>query len=299
MKSRAKASEDSRARHVPPYAGRRAVLATMHGKEAAIAPILLDRLGLVVVTAQDLDTDAFGTFTGEVPRAGSMRDAAIAKARLGMAATGLPIGIASEGSYGPHPHLPLVPGGIELMVLVDDERHIVVSESLVEHKPVHAHAFASTGDGLGAFLERIGFPAHAVTVKAADPLFDVGPIFKGVRDREELGSAITRCAVQSLDGRALVQADMRAHMNPTRMASLVRLASAFAERVACMCPACGMPGFGQVDVDTGLPCAGCGESTRLACQRVFGCVACAQRETRPRDDGRTHADPAHCPLCNP
>jgi hypothetical protein len=50
-----------------------------------------------------------------------------------MVATGLPIGIASEGSYGPHPHVPLMARGIGLMVLVDDTRGIVASEVMVEH----------------------------------------------------------------------------------------------------------------------------------------------------------------------
>jgi hypothetical protein len=99
-------------RQVGPYAGERAVIATMHGKEAAVAPVLLARLGLVVTTAANLDTDALGTFTGEIPRAGTIREAAISKARLGMTATGLPIGIASEGSYGPHPNIPFIPGGV-------------------------------------------------------------------------------------------------------------------------------------------------------------------------------------------
>ena len=67
-----------------PYAGQRCVLATMHGKETAIAPVLLGRLGLVVTTAPNIDTDALGTFTGEIPRAGTIREAAVAKARLGM-----------------------------------------------------------------------------------------------------------------------------------------------------------------------------------------------------------------------
>lgn len=80
-----------------PYVGSRVVLANMHGKDTAIAPVLRARLGLVVTTAPDLDTDVLGTFTGEIPRAGTIRE--VAKARLGMAATGLPIGIASEGSY--------------------------------------------------------------------------------------------------------------------------------------------------------------------------------------------------------
>lgn len=282
-----------------PYAGCRAVLATMHGKEAAIAAILFDRLGLSVCTAPDLDTDVLGTFTGEIPRAGSMRDAAIAKAKLGMAATGLPVGIASEGSYGPHPHLPFVSGGIELMVLVDAARGIVIADSLVEDAPVFHHAYARSFDELGAFLERSRFPGHALIVQAAESPMAASPIYKGLRGRDELASAIVHCAAHSHDGRALIQSDMRAHMNPTRMTTLRRLATTFAERVATPCPACGVPGYGQVDVETGLPCADCGAPSTLVSHQVFGCTGCEHRERKPRPDGRTYADPARCPQCNP
>jgi len=50
-----------------------------------------------------VDTDQFGTFTGEVARTGAPADAARAKARLAMSVTGLPYGLASEASYGPLP----------------------------------------------------------------------------------------------------------------------------------------------------------------------------------------------------
>lgn len=53
-----------------PYQGRRATLATKHGKLALIGPVMFRRLGLEVETA-DVDTDVLGTFSGEVPRQGS------------------------------------------------------------------------------------------------------------------------------------------------------------------------------------------------------------------------------------
>jgi hypothetical protein len=281
------------------YAGHSAVLATMHGKEAAISAVLFDRLGLIVDTVPNLDTDVLGTFTGEVPRTGTIRETAIAKARLGMAASKLSIGIASEGSYGPHPHIPFVAGGIELMVLVDDSREIIVTEHLIEDTPIFDHAFAYPHDELGAFLNRIGFPDHALIVKAAEAGVAAGPVYKGLRSMEALALAISRCAAHSRDGRALIQTDMRAHMNPTRMATLRRLAAVFAERVATPCPACAMPGYGLVDVETGLPCEACGTPSIMVRHQVFGCVACEHRERRPRIDGRSHADPGHCPICNP
>lgn len=281
-----------------PYCGLHAVLATMHGKEAAIAPVLQSRLGLTVKTAPRLDTDALGTFTGEIPRAGTIREAAIAKARLGMEATGLAIGLASEGSYGPHPLIPFIPGGVELMVLVDDTRGIVVAEHLIDDAPTFAHIFAKDGDDITPFLDRVGFPHHALIVKPAEGNGH-GPIIKGVRTRDELDAAIASCGAHSQDGHALVQTDMRAHMNPTRMATLGRLASALAERLSSLCPACDAPGYGQVDVEAGLPCEWCGAPSVMVRHRVFGCVACAHREIRPRADSKTHANPGHCPQCNP
>lgn len=282
-----------------PYAGVRAVLATMHGKEAAIAPVLFHRLGLVVDTAPALDTDVLGTFTGEIPRVGNIRDAAIAKARLGMTATGWPIGIASEGSYGPHPHIPFMAAGVELLVLVDDTRSIVVSEHLVEDLPVYEHVFAESIDDLRGFLDRIKFPDHAVIVKPADSGIGEGSVKKGIRTTDDLASAIVQCSACSRDGKALIQTDMRAHMNATRMASLSRLASAFARRIATPCPACAMPGYGRVGTEIGLPCEDCGTPSIMARHRIFGCSTCEHSEKRPRPDGRTHAGPGCCPRCNP
>ena len=60
-------------------AGKIAVLATMHGKERVIAPLVETRLGLRVRLPGAFDTDRFGTFSGEVKRAGSQIEAARVK----------------------------------------------------------------------------------------------------------------------------------------------------------------------------------------------------------------------------
>jgi hypothetical protein len=228
-----------------------------------------------------------------------MRDAAIAKARLGMAASGLPIGLASEGSYGPHPQIPFVPGGVELMVLVDDIRGIVVSEHLVDDAPVYDHAVAAAGDETSALLDRVGFPDHALIVKPSQPEPGCHPVHKGLRSHQALATVMADCSGRSRDGRALVQTDMRAHMNPTRMKLIGRLAQRLCERLSTSCPACGMPGFGQVDVEAGLPCEWCGGPSLMVRHLIFGCVACDHRERRARSDGLSHADPGRCPECNP
>lgn len=281
------------------YAGRRAALATMHGKEFAITPALFDRLGVFVEVAIGIDTDALGTFTGETPRVGTMRDAAIAKARLGMAATGLTIGIASEGSYGPHPQMPFMAGGIELMVLADANRGIVVAEHLIDDAPVFDHAITRDLAAIEDFLRRVRFPDHALIARPNAGDWDSEPVRKGIRSMAALVDSIAECSIRSRDGQAFLQTDMRAHMNPTRMTTLRRLAIRLADRVASPCPACGSPGYGQIDVETGLPCEWCGAPSLMVRHLVFGCVCCNHREQRPRPDGHTHADPGQCPMCDP
>ena len=87
-----------------PYRGTQIALGTMHAKKRALATPLARLLGSNIIVPRDVDTDAFGTFTGKTERTGSMLDAARAKARLGTRIA-LPRRIASKESYGPHPHL--------------------------------------------------------------------------------------------------------------------------------------------------------------------------------------------------
>lgn len=43
----------------------------MHGKERVVGPVVERWMGLKVERAEDVGTDAFGTFTGEIARARS------------------------------------------------------------------------------------------------------------------------------------------------------------------------------------------------------------------------------------
>jgi hypothetical protein len=270
----------------------------MHGKEQAVAGPLVDRLGLLVEVPAGIDTDILGTFTGEVPRPGRIEEIAIAKARMGMAALGTRIGVASEGSYGPHPQIPFVAAGIEIMVMVDDENGIIVREKIIDENPVYDHVVAASLGDTHAFLRRVDFPRHALIVRPNAPVGESN-ILKGIASETALEGAIAESAAASSDLRAFVQTDMRAHMNPSRMHVIARLARRLADRVASACPRCTAPGFGVTGVVPGLPCKICGGPSTLTRSEILECAACDHAESRPRPDGLTHADPALCPSCNP
>lgn len=281
---------------IHPYQGQTVALATKHGKERAIAPALRASPGLQVQLA-GIDTDTLGTFTGEIERSGTPRETVLAKARLGVEQTGIPRGLASEGSFGPHPAAFLITAGHELLAFIDLDLGIEVIEQRLCLHTNCTQRTARDAVELHDFLTRARFPSHALIVRPNAGASQ--PLTKGLITYAELDGAIRRAARASTDGLALVETDMRAHCNPTRHRQIALLTRQLARRLTSRCPACHSPGWGVSDVVRGLACAWCDQPTQLVAREVHGCVACAHRERRPRADGLRKADPGQCDYCNP
>lgn len=281
--------------HALPYADELAALATKHGKAECIAPPLAE-VGLMVEVA-DVDTDVLGTFTGEVPRTASPLETAISKARLGMTATGLPLGLASEGSFGPHPAVPWITVDREIVVLVDDRRELVVAGIASSTDVVAASKALGPSEDLAALAAQADLPAHAVTVvpNQGPPR----PIHKGLRRVVDIEAAVIACAGASSDGLARVETDFRAHCCPRRREVIFEAASDLAERLATCCPACGSPGWGRMNVIVGVPCAWCAGAVDQVRAEIDSCPACQHRAERPVVARGAVADPGACPRCNP
>ena len=282
-----------------PYSGRQAVLATMHGKERAVSRAFKDRLDVDVVTPDAIDTDVFGSFSGEVQRRKGVRETAIDKARRGMELTGLSIGIASEGSFGRHPEIPMIPADMELIVLVDDERGLAIIETLISAETNYAHIEIERGAKIDEFLEQAMFPSHALIVRPNKSLYPADRVQKGIVTKDRLDDAIRTSIEYSLDGKAFLQTDMRAHVNTTRMIVLEKLANQLVKRLKVLCPTCHAPGFGVVDVRRGLPCGSCGMPTRWVLSEIYACECCGLTEERERRDGLQAVSPESCHRCNP
>jgi hypothetical protein len=274
---------------------RLAVIGTMHGKEAVIGP-RLTVLGLSWHVPADFDTDQFGTFTGEVKRAGTQLEAARQKARAAMALTGAPIGVASEGSFGPHPAIPFLHIGHELVILIDSEHDLeIVGTSTTTSPGVGRQSVQSVTEALEHAVAW-GFPDQGVIVRGSE---NSGPIRKDITNEAAIAEAVTELLHHSHDHRVFLETDLRAHRHRTRMEEIGKATDDLVARCLSYCPACATPGFGVVRTVAGLPCAGCGRPSELAAEEVLGCTRCGHEVTRPRSDGRTHADPGECTWCNP
>jgi len=280
------------------FAGKTAVLGTKHGKERVIRPILVDTLGLRVVTAESFDSDVFGTFTREVGRAGTAHETVRAKALAALEAMPTAaFAIASEGSFGPHPEIPFAAAGLELVMLIarDDTLALMGTDLTLETNysgcMIGSHTAART------FVERVGFPAHGViTMRVRDGAPSGDMITKDITDVDAVLREVDRLV--RADGAAWIETDMRADRNPTRMRSIERATAALALAAVSVCPRCDSPGFVVVDVRRGLACHDCGLPTSRPRAQILRCSGCRHVEERPIDGPRT-ASAATCDHCNP
>lgn len=294
------------------YLNKNAILATKHRKADALRLPLKAGLG-IKLRAYEIDTDKFGTFTGEIERQGSPIEAAVRKARLAMSKSGEKLAFASEGSFGPHPLVPYMAFSQEFLVLLDEELGIQVSESVLSTNTNFCHVEVHSIEEAEDFLRRAKFPSHALIVRPAN--FDTSfldsvrrivagkrvaePIYKGIHDREALASAILACRKVSIDGSVRIETDMRANMNPSRMRVLRALGIKLARRLRCTCPECGCPGFGMTGKEGVLPCEECGFPSDAHANEIHSCPRCGYSEAFPREDGFTSIEALFCQRCNP
>ncbi|MBD3814135.1 MAG: hypothetical protein IE917_18300 [Betaproteobacteria bacterium] len=273
-------------------AGRTAVIVTMHGKESVIEAGLAG-LGLRFLPPPLIDTDGFGTFSGEIPRAGSQRDALLAKAGAGLdAVADADFALASEGAFGPHPAYGFVPGGREQVVLLDrSSGQHVIGEDLTLDTNFASREARSMAEAQ-VFAERIGFPDHGLLLA---PPGGEGPFAKDIGDVARLDAAVT--ALLAEHGSVHLRTDMRAHRNPTRRRSIARAVADLALRLDQRCPDCSFPGWRGI-FRAGRRCGWCGTETLDSADRLYRCARCGFEQVEAIDPGRM-ADPVHCPSCNP
>lgn len=277
------------------YAGSEVALLTQHGKERVIAPVLEPALGCHVRLASGFDTDRLGTFTRDIPRLGSQLEAARKKARIGMELSGLPLGIASEGSFGPDPFVGFFAWNRELIVFIDNDRGLEIV-GMAQSRASFDHLLSDDWATIENFGRELDFPRQHLVVR---PENENDPrARKGVASWTALESVFKRARAESVSGRVFVETDGRAHANPLRRETIRRATEDLAAKIASLCPVCGTRGFWQVENIVGLPCESCGLPTNEIRAQVYGCLRCSHRTIQPIKD-RSYAKAGCCNYCNP
>jgi len=277
------------------YQGAQIALLTKHGKERVIAPILGKQCGAIVEHTDQFDTDQLGTFTGEVPRLMSQREAAREKAVLATKLTGLKVGLGSEGSSAVDPYIGLTPWHYEIIVLIDLNLSLAI-EGFATGAAIAAPQCTGEWQVALKFASLAGFPSHLLVVR---PFGEPAHLMrKGIGASSALEAAFYWACRSSAAQMATIENDMRAHCNPTRMGVIEKASLDLSAKINQRCPRCRVPGFSDFEKIAGLRCRDCGLPTRLPIAIKKRCGVC-QHEVTNSIHTPTFADPVRCDFCNP
>jgi hypothetical protein len=277
------------------FQGRKLHIVSKHQKETVIAPIISKALDVTCITADAIDTDVLGTFSGEISRDLTPIEAARKKCDMAFEHYNCDLAIASEGSFGPHPSLPFLNCNEELVLLVDRKNNLeIIGQSLSTNTNLNGRSIESEADAI-AFADAIGFPEHGVILKNAENNFTW--VKKDLKSMAALRENVAE-ALQKF-GSFWMETDMRAMNNPTRQTIIAAATMDLANNAKRTCTKCQTPGFRITKYHPGLPCSACGLPTSLPLYATLSCLKCNHTEKLMFPKGEKTADPGNCHFCNP
>ena len=277
------------------FVGRKLLIATKHDKQKVIGPLITEYLGAEWFINTDFDTDLLGTFSGEVERKDDALITLKNKCLLAMEASNCDLGIASEGSFGPHPTLFFGHADDELLVFIDKKNDLEIYSRELSTETNFGGSVIRSLTEAEEFASKHGFPQHALIVKNMQEDFDY--IQKGVNNSSDLSHFVLECL--SNYGSVYLETDMRAMYNPTRMKVIESAAQKLMKKITSKCPECKTHGFSVTEVKSGLRCEWCSSPTDSILYHLLTCQKCSFSEKEFYPNGKKFEDPMYCSFCNP
>lgn len=277
------------------FKNRKLVIATKHQKERVIAPLFEKAFGVKCFTPENFDSDLLGTFTGEIERKDDPITTMRNKCLQAMELHNCDLGIASEGSFGPHPSIFFVHADDEFLIFIDKKNNLEIIARELSLKTNFNGSEIKAEKELSEFANSVKFPSHALILRKAKE--DYTEIIKGINNWQTLNETFQ--ILVNRYGSAYAETDMRALYNPTRMEVIETAAKKLIKKINSLCPDCDTPGFEIKDAIKGLPCSLCGLPTRSTLSHIYECKKCAFRKEVKFPFNITQEDPTYCDFCNP
>jgi len=277
------------------FNNRKLIIATKHSKEKVIAPLLEKNLGVICFINEDFDTDALGTFTGEIERKLDPIATARQKCLLAMEVSNCDLGVASEGSFGPHPSLFFVPADDEFLIFIDKKNNLEIMVRELSMETNFNGKEIESEEDLVTFANQVKFSSHRIILRKSKT--DNSHIIRDSTNLQELKSAYH--LLFNTHNMVYAETDMRAMYNPSRMAVIENAAKKLVAKVSSCCHQCNTPGFGVTEVKKGLECSLCGSPTNATLSYVYTCQKCNFAKEEMYPNTKTTEDATYCDYCNP
>jgi hypothetical protein len=278
-----------------PFKNRTLVLATKHQKDQVMAPLLTQALQVRCTLAPNLNTDQWGTFSGEVERKDDVLATLRNKCKHAMQLTQCDLAVASEGSFGAHPSIFFAQADDEVVMLLDAKNGFEIVAREISTNTNFNGQYVQNEEELFVFAKTAKFPSHGLILKSAEKNFS--ETVKGIINKEDLLKAYYHMA--KTHQKVYVETDMRAMYNPTRMQVIASATSKLLDAIAVCCPQCKAPGFSVTQSIPGLACSWCNKPTQSTRMHVMGCIKCEYTALNEFPHQKTTEDPMYCDFCNP
>lgn len=277
------------------FKGRKLVIATMHEKESVIAPVIETGIGVHTFLPTGFDSDAFGTFSGEIERTSSSLETARSKCLSAMKSSSCDLGVASEGSFGSHPSIFFANADEEVLLFIDAKNDIEIIAREISLDTNFNASEIFNFEELIDFANKAQFPSHALILK--DSKINFKEIRKGIQSWDALKKYYIELTLNAAS--LYVETDMRALYNPSRMKVIKDATIKLLEKIKSVCPKCETPGFSVTSITLGLNCSLCGSETQSIKSHIYSCVKCDYVSEIMFPKGKKVEDPMYCDYCNP
>lgn len=270
-------------------------MATKHEKDAILSPLFEEAFQQQVLNLK-IDTDVFGTFSGEIERPTDQKGTALKK--LEAARTIQPNGviIVSEGAFFPYPDMPLLNLNVEILVLHEPLNNLLIWS---EYRSLESNAAKLTTTNLREavqFANKLKFPETGIILMSAQRAVKDRTIIKNLISIEEFESSFLLLSKNETES-VILETDLRAMRNPIRRKNIYEAGKKLIENMQSYCPNCNTPGYTIQSAEAGLPCAWCNSATKNTAFHIWQCAACMYQEKKTVN--QPFADPGTCDLCNP
>jgi hypothetical protein len=271
------------------------LIATQHGKEQVMQPLLEEKLGFKCFINQSFDTDTLGTFSGEMEREDDALQTLRKKCTIAMNENNFKVVIASEGSFGAHPSLFFAPANDELVMFLDKENDLEIIARTLSIETNYNSEEIKLETELLDFARASLFPSHALILQSS--LKNAEFLFKGITNEKDLLDSFNK--IKEKYSTVFVSTDMRAMFNPTRMKIIKETTEKLILKLNSFCPSCDFPGFDVVEVVSGLRCSQCNLPTKSTLSHLLICKKCAFTKTKMYPYSKAFEYPTYCNYCKP
>lgn len=277
------------------FVGKKVGIVSMHHKHEILQNELKQELKLIPFLVTNINTDEFGTFSGEIERKLSALDTLRLKCEAGkIRHPEIDLFLASEGSFGAHPDLFFSAANEELILIKDFSLDKEYMASYFTSNTNYSNFKSNDISQVKQFIQQVGFPRHGILIKDST---ESNLWHKEITSWNELDLFLENC--QKKASFIEVQTDMRAHRNPTRQESIKTCLNKLIASIKTTCPSCNSVYFNFEKTVPGLPCKACSMPTKTTLKHLYKCHFCSYEKEILHPRNLKYEDPQFCDFCNP